>query len=162
LLQESKDYKAKFSSLKTNLEQETKTKLEKEQDWKTLLEQERVNNQTLNENLLKMKKQTLRKALDFEVAKYAKDAFDVEDVISSLDHNVVKIDEESLSILGVEDAVNALRTKKSYLFNSAKKPSMVDDRPGFNKPEKKDPTKLTINESIATLRELMSEDARGR
>lgn len=162
LLQESKDYKAKFSTLKTNLEQETKTKLEKEQDWKSLLEQEKIANQTLNENLAKMKKQTLIKALNFEVSKFAKDAYDVEDVISSLDHNTVKIDEENLSILGVEEAVNALRTKKSYLFNSGKKPSMVDDRPGFNKPEKKDPSKLTINESIATLRDLMSENARGQ
>jgi hypothetical protein len=109
-----------------------------------------------------MKKQTLRKALDFEVSKWAKDAYDIEDVIGSLDHDLVKIDEENLSILGVEEAVNTLRTRKSYLFNSGKKPSMVDDRPGFNKPEKKDPSKLTINESIATLRELMSDEARGR
>ena len=162
LLQESKDYKSKFSTLKTSLEQETKSKLEKEQDWKALLEQERASNQTLNENLKQMKKATLRKALDFEVSKWAKDAYDIEDVIGSLDHDLVKIDEENLSILGVEEAVNTLRTKKNYLFNSGKKPSMIDDRPGFNKPEKKDPSKLTINESIATLRELMSENARGQ
>jgi len=156
LLSESKDYKNKYSSLKSSVENETKKKLEDEKDWKSLLDKERDSNSQLNENLMKMKKQTLRKALDFEVAKYAKDAFDIEDVIASLDKDSVKIDEENLSIIGVEEAVNALRAKKNYLFNSNKKPAMVDDRPGFTKPEKKPIEELTINESLATLKDLMS------
>jgi hypothetical protein len=160
LLQESKEYKNKYSSLKTSIDGETKKKLEDEKDWKTLLEKERTSNSELSENLIKMKKQTLRKALDFEVAKYAKDAYDVEDVIASLDKESIKIDEDNLAILGVEEAVNALRTKKNYLFNSNKKPAMVDDRPGFNKPEKKPVDKLNIKESMATLKDLITDSYR--
>lgn len=156
LLAESKDYKTKYSALKTTVEEKTKEKLEKDEDWKSLLEQERDAKSNLANEMLKLKKQTLRKTLDFEVARYAKDAYEVEDIINSLDKDSIKIDEENLSITGVEEAINNLRNKKSYLFKKEVKAPMVEDRPGFNNPVKKT-GKQTITESLTSLKQLMSE-----
>jgi hypothetical protein len=156
LLAESKDNKSKYVSLKSAVEAETKAKLEKDEDWKSLLEQERTSKETLAADLLKVKKQTLKKSLDFETAKYAKDAYEIDDIINALDKNAIKIDEESLSISGVEEAINVLRNKKPYLFNTAKKPTMVDERPGLNMPVQTK-GKQDLKTSLTTLHQLLSE-----
>ena len=158
ILAESKENKSKYSQLKSTVESETKAKLEKDEDWKSLLEQERTSKETLAADLLKVKKQTLKKSLDFETAKYAKDAYEIDDIINALDKNAIKIDEESLSISGVEDAINVLRNKKPYLFNTAKKPTMIDERPGLNRPEI-NKGKPDLKTSLTTLHQLLSEGA---
>jgi hypothetical protein len=158
LLSESKENKSKYVSLKSTVEAEAKAKLEQEQDWKQLLEKERESSQTLSADLLKVKKQTLKKSLDFETAKYAKDAYEIDDIINAIDKNTIKIDEESLSISGVEEAINVLRTKKPYLFNTAKKPTMIDERPGLNMPVQTK-GKADLKTSLTTLHQLLSEGA---
>ena len=129
ILEESKQYKNKYRELRNNVETEQKQKLEESENWKELLDIEKNRAHTLNEELASTKKRVLKKELNFQVARYASDAFDVDDVINSLPKDMIEIDQESLSVKGVDTAVSFLKEKKPYLFNTGKKPGMASSRP---------------------------------
>jgi myosin heavy subunit len=129
LLDESKEYKTKYKGLRTEVESKEKEKLEAQENWKELLEMERNRNFELQEKFKTTKKQTLKQKLNFEVARLAQGAYDINDIITSLPQDIIEIDEENLEIKNVDQAVAFVKEKKPYLFNSKHSTGMVDGRP---------------------------------
>ena len=129
LLTESKDWKGKYRNLKDGVENEKKQVLQDSENWKELLDIEKNKTHELHENLTGMKKQVLREKLHFEVAKHARDAYDISDVINALPRDVVSINDESLEVQGVSEAVQMLKDKKHWLFDTKKGSGQPSTRP---------------------------------
>jgi len=140
LLSESKDWKAKYQGMRLETENREKKELEDKESWKELLEKERDEKFKIEENFKSLKKQTLKKQLQFEVAKHASDAHNIDTVLSTLPTDMLQIDEENMSVSGIKDCIDSLRKDHGYLFKSENTPSMVNKRPG------KMPTSKTLGE----------------
>ena len=158
LLKESKSHADKWRSFRDAASADETTKLEEEKNWKALVEKERGEKNTLNERMETLRRRTLKKTLDFEVARYASDANDVTDIINSLPSELISIDEESYTIEGVSDAVNKLREIKPYLFRKTTIPETVTSKPGFiaNAPEKT-LNDLSMDEKLNALKDSLGE-----
>jgi hypothetical protein len=157
LLSESVGYKKKYTNLRDDREKQESQKLEEQENWKALLDKEKESRETLEKSYQELRKETLKKSLGLEVAKYARDAHDIKDIISNLDQESVTIDQENLTFDGLEKAVEDLRKKKGYLFSS-KASKMINERPGFNKPKEKSINDMGINEAARTLKDLMLKE----
>jgi hypothetical protein len=129
LLDESKQYKQKYQGLRSEVEVKEKEKLEATENWKELLDMERNKNFELLEKTKQFKKQTLTQKLNFEVARLAPNAYDINDVINSLPRDLIEIDEENLEIKNIDQAVAFVKEKKPYFFNVKQVTGMVDGRP---------------------------------
>lgn len=129
LLDESVQYKNKYKEVKESVEKQTKQKLEEEENFKALYEQTEKKFYETQNQLNDYKKQILKKDLAFKVANVAKDAYDIDDVLNRLPREMLKIDEETGEVSGVDEAVSYLKEKKWYLFNQQKNTGMSDQRP---------------------------------
>jgi len=129
LLEESKTNKSKYQGLKSDVEDKEKAQLTENEQWKELLEIEKNNRSNVELQLKDTKKSVLQKELNFKVASLAKDAHDVNDIISALPKDLISIDEDSLSINGVDEAVNQVRESKPWLFVTETKSGMASARP---------------------------------
>lgn len=129
LLEESKGYKNRYRELRDGVEEEKKKQLEQQENWKELLDIEKNKTHSLQENLHNTKKQVLKEKLHYEVARHAKDAFDVNDVIAALPRDMVNINDETLEVSGVADAVSLLKEKKPYFFEGKKSSGQPSMRP---------------------------------
>jgi len=139
LLDESKSYKEKYRTVVSEVENKEKAKLEESENWKELLDREKNEKHQLKDQLSVYKKNIAKKDLHFKVASVAKDAFDITDVISSLPKDMLSLDEESLEFGGIDEAVNFVKEKKPWLFNSGKSAGQTGARPdGTFKPQSMD------------------------
>ena len=132
LLEESKGYADKYRSLRDGVEKEKKQKLEQEENWKELLDIEKNKTHDLAQSLETTRKQVLMEKLHYEVAKHAKDAHNVDLVIKAIPRDMISINEEDLSIKGVDDAISFLKEKESYLFDHKKSTGQPSLRPSAN------------------------------
>ena len=132
--------------------------MEADKNWKALMEKQRSENSSLSEEMERLRRRTLKKTLDFEVARYATDANDPLDIINSLPSDLIKIDEETLTVEGVADAVNTLRESKPYLFKRGTTPETVNAKPGFvaNAPERT-LSDFNMDEKINALKDVLAE-----
>ena len=129
ILKESNDYKARAKTAEEEVDKAKADKLEADGKLSELLNMEREKVSKLSDELSKTKQVTLREKLVAEVSKHAQDAHNVDRILSVKEHSsLLKIDEESLNISGVEDFVKKVRETDPYLFS---KKSMD---PGDNKP----------------------------
>lgn len=158
LLKESKSHAEKWRTFRDAASADETTKLEEEKNWKALLEKERGEKNTLSEKMETLRRRTLKKTLDFEVARYASDANDVTDIINSLPSELISIDEENYLIDGVSDAVAKLREVKPYLFKRVTMPETVTAKPGYtaNAPEKTIDD-LTMDEKLNAFKDVLSD-----
>lgn len=129
VLDESKNWKSKYKSLRDQVEQDQTKKLEDGENWKELLEIEKNKAHEMSQQLSHFKKETLKQKIHFEAAKYASDAFDIDDVINNLPRDMVSIDEENLTVKGISEAIGLVKEKKPWLFNNKKSHGMVTERP---------------------------------
>lgn len=129
LLEESKTWKTKYRDLNNDVESKQKADLEKTENWKDLLEIEKNKRSEYEMQLKETRKSVLQKELNFKVASVAGDAHDVNDIISSLPRDLISIDDESLSVDGVNEAVNYVRENKPWLFHKETKSGMTSSRP---------------------------------
>ena len=129
LLEESKTNKAKYQGLRTEVEEKEKAQLTENEQWKELLDIEKNKRSEYETQLRETKKSVLQKELGFKVASVAKDAYDVNDVIGALPKDLLSINEEDLTVTGIDEAVNMVREKKPWLFNTEKKSGMTSARP---------------------------------
>lgn len=132
LLDESKGYKSKYQELRGQVEKNEKEALDGAENWKELLERERDEKHQIQQTLNDHKKSVIKKDLYFQVAKHAPDAFDVNDIITAIPKDQLQIDEENLSVGGVDTLVNELKANKPYLFNNKKTNNMTTDVPPRN------------------------------
>jgi hypothetical protein len=129
LLEESKTWKSKYKGLSSDVEAREKAELEKTENWKDLLEIEKNKRSEYEMQLKDTRKTVLQKELEFKVATMASDAIKVTDVINALPRDMLTIDDEGLSISGVEEAVNHVRENNAHYFKSDNKTGMSSARP---------------------------------
>ena len=148
LLNESKQNKAKYQGLRTEVDSRQQKSLEENEQWKELLEIEKNKSFEVQEQMKSMKQKVLQSNLHAEVAKHAKNAFDVNDVVSNLQSkkDMLNIDEENLRVDGIKEAVEIVMKEKPYLFNTGTKSHGMGQGPGEEyKPETKE---LTLEEAL--------------
>ncbi len=133
--------KSKYADLRDNVEKENESKLTEKENWKELLDIEKTKRIDLESSNKQIKTQALRKELNFQVAKHAGDAFDVDDVISALPRDIISIDNDNLEVANVAEAVSLLKQKKPWLFDTRKSTGQIPNRPvgeGAIEPTKED------------------------
>jgi len=143
MLEESKSWKSKFQEANAKLEEKETADLESKEEWKELLDKTKNEKFHLENDLKTARKRNLQQKINFEVARYAGNAHDVNDVISALDENLLSVENDD--VLGIEEAVKKLKGEKSYLFDT-KRPGTVTKRPGDMLPEDKSWSQMTETE----------------
>jgi hypothetical protein len=149
LLAESKENKAKYKNVLQEKEEEKRRQAEEQGNHAELAESLKNELHKTKAELESERKANLAKELRYEVAKHAKGARDVEDIIDNIGKvagGIIQIDEDSRSFNGVADAVAKVRETKPYLFDSKPVSGMVDGRPAADVPREKTFDELTSTE----------------
>jgi chromosome segregation ATPase len=128
--EENAKSKKRASEFESKLNEAEKKKLEEENNLHELVKREREEKQKIEDSYLKLKNVTLKEKLKSEVSKIAKDAHDIEDILRVVEaRESLKIDEDSLTIGGVEDFVTKVRGLKPHLFAKSSMKSNEDNPP---------------------------------
>ena len=130
ILNESKDNKSKYQSLRKEAEDKERTDMEAKEQWKELLEAERNKSYELENKYKSVQKKAVLNNVNFEVSRLAQDAFDANDVINSLRLTEDNIDVETGEVKGISVMVDDLRKNKPYLFKSSV-PAMNTKNPHY-------------------------------
>jgi len=133
---ENSKIKKRAQDAETKLTDAETKKLEDEGKTNDLLLLEREKNTKLNETLTKRTKSVLSEKVRSEVAKYAKDAHDVDMVLRVTEHKpLLKINEEELTVAGVEDFVGKVRETHAFLFGNKRMPNYDNKKGGGDEDE---------------------------
>lgn len=140
ILEESKQNKDKYRTLRADVDKKESAVLEESESWKELYDREKDTSFGLSEKLQTQTKIILRKELNFQVAAEAGDAHDINDVINALPKDIISIDKDSMEVKNVKEAVNLLKQKKPWLFDTKKSAGMPSGRPisDIGKPSQED------------------------
>ena len=139
LLQESKQWKAKYQTVKNEVETKETEALAQSNDFKGLYEKTAGQVEELKSELLKEKKSKLETGLKYEVAKYGKDAEDVDILLAAVrtkKRDVVGFDAEAETWQGVDSAIDELRKSNPGLFRQTI-PGTETGRPNAALPKEK-------------------------
>ena len=141
LLGESKDNAEKYRKVRDQEDSRKKLELEEQENWKGLLDKEKDDKFQLEAKYKDLKKNALKKDLDFTVAKLIDsplaEGASVDDIIHHvLETGVVEISDDESEFLNVADAYNKVKESKRFLFDSKKAP-MANAVPGQNAPAEK-------------------------
>ena len=131
LLDESKAWKAKYQSVKSEVEQRETEQMQETNDFKGLYEKAIQKAQSLEDEIKNEKKSALESTLKYEVAKNAKDAEDTDLVLAALKlkkKDMLGYDREAGVWKGVDQAIDDLRVTNPGLFLK-EKPGMENGRP---------------------------------
>jgi len=124
---ENGKFKTRAQDAEGKLSDAEKAKLEAEGNTQALLDTERAEKVKLQDQIKLSNKTTLREKLRNEVSKYAKDAHDVDMIIKVTEHkDLLKLDEELLTVEGTKEYVEKVRETHGYLFS--KKRLDVDNK----------------------------------
>ncbi len=149
LLDESKSWKAKYQSVRSEVEEQQTQQMQEANDFKGLYEKTLEKAQSLEEMIKTEKKSALENTLKYEVAKNAKDAEDTDLLLAAIKlkkKDLLGYDGENGVWKGVDEAVDELRVSNPGLFVQDK-PGMINGRPQSAVPKDK------------TVDELIDEDA---
>ena len=127
-------WKAKYNGVKEEVTSTKKEELEREGKLSELLELERNKSHEIQQQVAKMKRDNMKAALKYEVAKHAKDAHNIDDIVRNIDIDMIDYNEDNNSFANVDMAVDAVRKDRTYLFLGKSAPSMPSDRPSANVP----------------------------
>lgn len=151
---ESKKWKERYKELETENEAARQKRLEEEGKYQELLEMEKKKHATLQEQIDKTKKTALQKELLTQIARYAPNAHDFEDVYKNMPYEMLDLDEEDMTFKNVQDAVNQVKENKPYLFATDKLPGSMSSRPD-GKPKAKDLNTMKPEEKQRMLASLL-------
>lgn len=152
LLAESNKFKTRKAELeeyKQKIEAYEQKKLEETGNWQEMLELERKKRSELEQSLKQRDNQILKSNVFNHVANYAKDAYDINDLLAQKDYaNMIEINEDSLepTTESVQKFVDTLKTDKKYLFKGHKVANMADTKPVTSKPVTKNIEQMTREE----------------
>lgn len=147
LMDQHKTAKAKLNELSKTLEQFEREKLEREGKTEELVIKEREQNKQLLDQMSQLKTKTLKANVVSTLAKKAKDAHSIDDLLALPQAAAIEYNEDTLEpdMASIESFVNTLREEKPYLFGSKKVAPMADGKPSGEKPQQK---KLTMEEAL--------------
>jgi hypothetical protein len=134
--------------------------LQKEGKIEEILSIERQKNEKLIGQIKDLQNKTLKSKIISTVAKHAKDAFDINDILVQKDFiENLDIDSENLEVNEetVISGISQLREKKKYLFDLGKIPKMVSGRPSKFSEDKKTMSEMTQQERDLRLKESLSK-----
>lgn len=136
LLSESVEWKEKYKSIRDEKALKEKEELVESKNWEELLTREKDERLKLEEKFLSTKKQTLRHKLESKAREYASDAHNINAVLKMLPSELIKLDEDELTVDGVKEAVEVIRQSDPYLFKTTSAPTMETKRPNSMSKEK--------------------------
>jgi predicted nuclease with TOPRIM domain len=159
LLDESKKTKSKYQDAVTQYENVDRERLEKEGNFQALLEKEVGKSNTLQSEMIEMKKKVLSSNIRSTVQKFSSDVYDVDDLLnqpnfshilkSGIDETTYSISEEK-----VKEYVNEVLKAKPYMRKAPNVPNTVDTKPQFQTGEGK--TKSLDELSSAELEKIIA------
>lgn len=130
LLDESSKYKTRAQEAEGKLSVAEKAKLEAEGKTQELLDAERKEKLDLQNKYHERGKVALREKLRTEALKHAKDAHNIDMVLKVAEHKeLLKLDEDSLTVEGVEEYVKKVRETNPYLFSKKRMDGHGDNTP---------------------------------
>jgi len=136
LLDESKTFKGKFRDMSDEFDKLKNNNLEKEGNHKELLASEREKTRRLEGDLIDTRKSVVTEKLRTEALKHAKDAHNIDMVLKVTDHkDLLKVDQENLSVSGVEEFMKKCRETHGFLFEKGSLPPTDNIRPGKGEPK---------------------------
>jgi hypothetical protein len=151
LIVESKDNANKYKSIRDANADREKLELEASENWKERLAVEKKEKLEAIEALSSLQKTTLRKDLDFEVAKMIgntplQDGVSINDVIHQVvETGIATTNDDGSGFENLAEAYAKVKESKQFLFNNSKKP-MANAVPAGNAPTGK---KLTRQELLS-------------
>jgi hypothetical protein len=151
LLAQSKENAEKYRSLRDKTEAKEKLELEESENWKTLLDKEKNDHHQLRESFNSLKKTTLKKDLNFNIAKLIgstplNKGVTVDHVIDEvLRTGIVEVNEDESEFLNVSEAFDKVRNDSIFLFDSKKAP-MANTVPQGKVPTDKPLNQMTKSE----------------
>ena len=130
LEEESKSFKTRAQTAEEKLNEEEKAKLEEQGKLEELLQKERDEKAKLSNTLNERTQGVLREKLRAEIGSHAKDAHNVDMLLKVTEHrDLLEINEDELSVNGVEDFVSKVRESHSYLFKKKDLDGMDGKKP---------------------------------
>lgn len=161
LLAQSKENADKYRSLRDQNDAKTKLELEENENWKTLLDNEKNEHSKLRDDFNSLRKTTLKKDLDFTVAKMIDkpltNGFTIDDVIDQvLKTGIVEVSDDDSGFLNVADAFNKVKETKPALFNTTKIP-MTNKVPDGGEPKSKTFAELSVDERTKLRSDLIKD-----
>ena len=131
LLEESKANKARNKELQDRLEKIENDALIKKENYKEYNDKLLVKVQEAEEKVKNIKVKALEKALDFEIAKYAPDAYKFDMVKQALPRDMLEAieDGDDLQVTGVKEAIEKVRTENAFLFKQKSVPAQANGKP---------------------------------
>lgn len=151
LLKESKDYAAKYRSLRDEVDQKEKIALEKSENHRALYEKAEEKTKELESSLEMMKKKMKEKEFLFQIAKHAPDARDVLLVAQKLPKEVVQWNDDDMTFLGIEEGLKTVRKSCAFLFDEKKVSPMVNAVPSQQKAAPKTIVQMNASEKKEAL-----------
>ena len=141
LLAQSKENAEKYRGIRDKVEAKEKLELEENENWKALLDNEKNASHELKEKYDSLKKNALRKDLDFTVAGLIDSPLSqgatIEHVISEvLKTGMVEMTEDESGFTNIKEAYAKVKEDALFLFNTSKTP-MANAVPGSNAPAEK-------------------------
>ncbi len=128
LLTESKDNASKYRTIRDANSAREKLELEQSENWKERLGVETKEKLEAIEKLASLQKTTLRKDLDFEVAKMIgntplNEGVSINDVIHQvIETGIATMNDDSSGFENLDQAYEKVKLSKQFLFNSSRKP----------------------------------------
>lgn len=153
LLNESKDYKTKYQTLKEEQDKKENENLTQKEKWKELLDKERADRDAEKQQFVSFKKHNLSKLLEYEILKYAPDVQDVNLVKQALPADMVSAFEEDneIKFTGIKESLEKIKKEKTFLFKAQNIPQMTSAKPGSQNAQ-------SLNGSAKTLNQMTSEE----
>ena len=141
LLAQSKENAEKYRGIRDKVDAKEKLELEENENWKVLLDNEKNASHELKEKYDSLKKNALRKDLDFTVAGLIDSPLSqgatIEHVISEvLKTGMVEMTEDESGFTNVKEAYAKVKADALFLFNTSKAP-MANAVPGSSAPKEK-------------------------
>ena len=138
LLSESKSNKMKYQEVKRNMEDAKLQEAKEAEDKSEYIKQieEKLNGAI--QELQAERKANASEKLKYAVAKVAKEAHDVDDIVSKLDFNELEYDKETRTWMGVDAQVERVKKEKPYLFDYGRTANMtngLNNKPMVNGPK---------------------------
>ena len=159
LEEENGKYKTRAKDAEGKLSEAEKAKLEAQGNTQALLDVERAEKVKLQDKIKLSNKTTLEERLRTEVMIHAKDAHNIDRILSVKEHrSLLKLDEEALTIEGVKEFVEKVRETDNYLFTKKRMDAGDNTPPKGDKEEfKSDSEKYLTELRACSTRQQMNE-----
>ena len=150
LLAQSKENADKYRAIRDKQSAREKLDLEEKENWKERLDIEKNDKMTLQEQFNSLRKETLKKDLNYSVAKLIDaplaQGASIDDVVDHvLKTGILEMNDQESGFNNIAEAYAQVKDSKGFIFNNSKAP-MANAVPGNNAPKEKQLTAAELLE----------------